>query len=559
MTTKITKEEVAEKIKEVDNILIITSSSPKIDQLSSSLALAEILHDLDKNSVIVHSEEPSTAVKFLKPENVIQKDAESLRDFIVSFKRDKVDKLRYTQEGDQYDILLTPVSRQIITDKDIEYRTGDFNIDLIIAVGIENKGKIDSVISKHAQLINDIPMVNIVAGKKSSGLEAMSWRNESVPSVAEMIYELSQCMDENYKLNKQSANALLMGIVDQTERYKNRQTKAQTMRFSAELIELGADLSVVNENLALDSAKPISIPEAENTQQMVAEAVGEAGKYDTQLIKNKKKKTSGKSQRLHIRQGDLEKQEGVSIGEKIKELKEEDEHHPDQINIDAAGNLKIISEEDDQPVVAEQPALTAHQDQPEVAQQAVPESSYQDSPAPVLAENSEDSQRFDKKQRLSLTPSSEAEALSPPPIGSNESIPEAPSIADLNPQLDSVLPQPPVEQIAAPSISEIVDRTADNNPAVPGLNEKVADLSPLNSDTDNYIDSLMNVSDVQTQADPPNLDPNQAMTVDNYLTQQQPQQQADPSTQLQAPMPANPSIGSDSLSPPVAPPLASMT
>lgn len=545
MTSKITKQEVAEKIKEADNILIITSNSPKIDQLSSSIALADVLHDLDKNIVVVHSEEVSGAVKFLKPDDTIQKDAESLRDFIVSFKQDKVDKLRYTQEGDQYDILLTPVSRQVITEKDVEYRTGDFNIDLIIAMGVESKAKIDAAISKHAQLVNQIPMVNIVAGKKSSSLEAMFWQSEPASSLAEMIYELSKCVDENYKLNKQTANALLMGIVNQTERYKNKQTKSKTMHVSAELLELGADLLVVNENLALASDKPIAIPEAENTQQMVDEAVNEAGKYDTQLIKNKRKKVSGKSQRLYMKQGDLDSQ-GVSFGEKIKELKTEDEHKPDQLNIDAEGNLKIVSE-DEQPQVAE-PAHASEQEQ------VAPLDSHQNSPA--LSENEASQRLAGNKPRVSLTPSSEAVALSSAAVG-GESIPEAPSIADLSPPLDNVSPPAPVAPVeealaAAPSISEIVDRTA--TPTASELNEKVANLSPLNSNTDTYIDSLMNVSDNQPQAQPqaeiPSMDPNQAMTVDNYLAQHQ-----QPQAQPQEPAaPADPSIG-DSL----APPLASMT
>ena len=66
---------------------------------------------------------------FLKPEKIIREDAESLRDFIISFDRSKVDKFRYSQEGDHYNILLTPAHRAVITEADMKYRKGDFNID----------------------------------------------------------------------------------------------------------------------------------------------------------------------------------------------------------------------------------------------------------------------------------------------------------------------------------------------------------------------------------------------------------------------------------------------
>ena len=205
-------------------------------------------------------------------------------------------------------------------------------------------------------------MISITAGKGSSNLDAMCWKEESAVALGEMMYDLGQVLDEKFKMEKQTANALLMGIIDQTERYKSRRTRPETMHTSGELLELGADLALLAENLALASTVPVDIPEAaiqEETKEMVEDAVGEAGKYDTQLIKDKNKKKAGRSQRLYIRQGGGDEALSYSKGGKLKEEEIKEEHQLDKLNIDAEGNLHILSEDDEEELRDEKTAPAA--------------------------------------------------------------------------------------------------------------------------------------------------------------------------------------------------------
>ena len=133
--------------------------------------------------------------------------------------------------------------------------------------------------------------------KLPAAWKPMTWKDEATVALNEMMFELSKTLDDKFEMDKQTANAMLIGIVDQTERYKSCRTRAETMHISGELLELGADPHLVAENLALASNIPLDLPEevAEETQAMVEDAVGEAGQYDTQLIKDKKKQKSGRS------------------------------------------------------------------------------------------------------------------------------------------------------------------------------------------------------------------------------------------------------------------------
>ena len=563
MATQIGKQEVAEKIHEANNILIITNGEPEIDHLSSCIGLFDMLQALDKKAVLVYSGAVNAALAFLKPDKIIREDAESLRDFIISFERSKVDKFRYTQDGDQYNILLTPAHRAVITEADMKYRKGDFNIDLTVALGVKSKESVDSTISQHDQLMKEIPMISITAGKGGSGLEAMSWKEESAVAVGEMIYDLCQALDEKYKMEKQTANALLMGIVDQTERYKSRRTSSTAMHVSGELLELGADPALVAENLALASAVPTDIPEAAKaetkeaeTKEMVEDAVGEAGKYDTQLIKGKGKKKSGRSQRLYIRQGD--KEDALSYGKKGDKLKkEEEEHKLDQLSIDAEGNLRILSDEDEEETPTQEAPAT------EGAPAAPAPAAASDAPAspaaPAPAQQRAKPPSAPARGGNVLMPSGNLKAPHPatgaaPPPPSPVSAAAASAGPPLPPNLNvsaTALALAKGEQPdgKAPSISEIVDKSADAPAAAaPAASAAAPPLAAADkADSMNqYIDSLSSAADSAAQPAAG------APTVDSYLSQQQ-QAGAAQAPPLAPPPGQSPGPAA----PPAAPPLPS--
>ena len=569
MATQIGKQEVAEKIHEANNILIITNGKPEVDHLSSCVGLFDLLQALEKKAVLVYSGAVSAALMFLKPEKIIREDAESLRDFIISFDRSKVDKFRYSQEGDHYNILLTPAHRAVITDADMKYRKGDFNIDLTIALGVSSKENIDPTISQHGQLMKEIPMISITAGKGSSNLDAICWKEDSAVALGEMMYDLGRVLDEKFKMEKQTANALLMGIIDQTERYKSRRTKPETMHISGELLELGADLALVTENLALASTVPVDIPAAiqeetkEETKEMVEDAVGETGKYDTQMIKDKGKKKSGRSQRLYIRQGGAD--DALSYGgSKLKKEEEKEEHKLDQLSIDAEGNLRILSEDDENesqnkaaPVTTSSPAPAAVSaaDASDSAAPAVEASKPKVvAPAPVASQAAAPPAITEGVQAKPLVSSGRNNILAPsgnvqaphPITGAAAAAMPPPNLAVSATAL-ALAQENQGGGNKAPSVNEIVNKSAI-------VSAPVAQAPPLaaanKADSMNqYIDSLSSATNPVAQSPA-------APTVNNYLAQQPPSPAATQAPPLavppQAASPGNP------MAPPAAPPLPSV-
>src|ERR1044071_8703486 len=123
------KQAIADKIKSANNILVTVSANPSVDQLSACIGMALALNKLGKHATAVFSGEVPSTIEFLQPEKTIEKTTDSLRDFIISLDKAKADKLRYKVEDKVVKIFITPYKTSI-SDKDLEFSQGDFNVDV---------------------------------------------------------------------------------------------------------------------------------------------------------------------------------------------------------------------------------------------------------------------------------------------------------------------------------------------------------------------------------------------------------------------------------------------
>src|SRR6202000_1540945 len=92
------KQQLADRLKSANNILVSDSRDPSVDQLAALLGLTLLLNKSGKHSVAVFSGQVPPAIEFLEPDKTIEKNTDSLRDFIIALDKNKADKLRYKVE-----------------------------------------------------------------------------------------------------------------------------------------------------------------------------------------------------------------------------------------------------------------------------------------------------------------------------------------------------------------------------------------------------------------------------------------------------------------------------
>lgn len=251
------KYQLVDKLKSANNILVTVSRDPSVDQLAGCLGLALLLNKQGKHTAAVFSGQVPSTLEFLEPEDTLEKNTDSLRDFIIALDKSKADKLRYKVEDNVVRIFITPYKTSIGQD-DLEFSQGDFNVDLVVALGVASQEDLDEAITAHGRILHDatVASINVTA---DSGLGSINLRDARSSSLCELITELAKAIDPAL-LDGQIATALLTGIVSETERFSNDKTSSRTMEASATLMAAGANQQLVASKLA-EPEEPEQPPE----------------------------------------------------------------------------------------------------------------------------------------------------------------------------------------------------------------------------------------------------------------------------------------------------------
>lgn len=236
------------KIKDSKNILVTVSTNPSVDQLAACVGLTLWLNKIDKHATAVFSGDVPSTLEFLQPEETLEKNTDSLRDFIISLDKSKADKLRYKVEDAVVKVFVTPYRTSLSAD-DLEFSQGDFNVDMVIALGVHEQSELDAAVVAHGRILHDATVVTVTTGEQSSELGAINWHDGQASSLCELVTEIANDADKS-QLDNQIATALLTGVIAETERFSNEKTTPQTMSISAQLMSAGANQQLVASKLA---------------------------------------------------------------------------------------------------------------------------------------------------------------------------------------------------------------------------------------------------------------------------------------------------------------------
>lgn len=258
MDTTSPKSNIVDSIKKSTNILVTVSHDPSVDALSAAIGLSLMLNKLDKHATAVFSGIVPHAMEFLEPSKRFEDSVSSLRDFIIALDKDKADRLRYKVEGNLVRIYITPY-KTTITQKDLDFSEGDFNVDLVIALGVEQQDQLDGAITAHGKILHDATVATINSNANKTQLGTINWSDDKASSLCEMLMSLSEALQANI-LDEQISTALLTGIVAATNRFSNEHTTPRVMTMSAQLMAAGANQQLIAEKL--EETHEIETPEA---------------------------------------------------------------------------------------------------------------------------------------------------------------------------------------------------------------------------------------------------------------------------------------------------------
>jgi hypothetical protein len=320
------KQKIVEKIKDSANILVTVSKNPSVDELSAALGLTLMLDQLSKHPTAVVSGQIPPAISFLDPEKTFENTVDSLRDFIIALDKEKADHLRYKVDGDVVKIFITPY-RTTISENDLQFSQGDYNVELVLALGVDSQDNLDAALSAHGKIFHDATVASLSVGSEKSNLGSINWHESGASSICEMIVSLSEAFKSDKKLlTEQVATAFLTGIVAATDRFSNEKTSSKVMTIAAQLMAAGANQQLIaaklEENDAIsrdgssvssDSSSTVSDQEAASEKQDDVKSQATASAAGTLAISHEKK-------------GDLEEVAKQTVAEQQEDAVEQAEN-----------------------------------------------------------------------------------------------------------------------------------------------------------------------------------------------------------------------------------------
>lgn len=478
-----TLKEVSAKISQANNVLVAVSSNPTVDQLSASVGLTLLLNKLGKHATTVFSGVVPSTLEFLQPEQAIEKTTDSLRDFIIALDKSKADKLRYKVEDDVVRIFITPY-KTTITDKDLDFSLGEFNVDVVIAVGISKRDDVDQAVTAHGRILHDATVVALT-NKEGSDFGAINWNQPNSSSICEMVTAVAYEIAKD-SIDGQMATALLTGIISETDRFRNESTTPQSLEFASHLMSAGANQQLIADELeaavklqqtdSMAQAEELPMPHDEYNVPQPLDHKEDDGSLQIDHPEESAEDTAGEVDNIHIdHHGNLLNAEDVSSDEGNQT--EQDRHDsyleppsPDQTQSDSVFNLEDTQIQDTQSEQG-QPTLTHGKtitpiNEPEFpstppepfdAQKALSEMQQ----SPDQSETSS-SQVGGEDQQMAATPQDETQVVGSEPAPEiNTQVPEQ--------QLNNSIPQP-LDQTPSEPEPPVQANDASNNvpsPVVP--------------------------------------------------------------------------------------------
>ncbi|MBC7764198.1 hypothetical protein H7Y29_00635 [Microbacteriaceae bacterium] len=245
------KQQIVDRIKETSTILVTVNSNPSVDELSGALGITLLLNKLNKHATAVFSGAVPPAIEFLNPEKTFENTVDSLRDFIIALDKEKADHLRYKVVDDMVKIFITPY-KTTISEKDLDFSQGDYNVETVLAIGVQSEEDLDKALESHGRILHDATVASLSLGSTTS-LGGLEWVDTKASSYSEMLVSLAQSLKQDKTLlDEQIATAFLTGIVAATDRFSNEKTSPDTMTLAANLMAAGANQQLIATKLEED-------------------------------------------------------------------------------------------------------------------------------------------------------------------------------------------------------------------------------------------------------------------------------------------------------------------
>lgn len=239
------KQQVADLIKNANNVALFTHISPDGDALGSIIALQLVLEKLGKKVSSFCADPVPASFSFLPNRDKIEMTFRGIKESVISLNASKVKgdyQLGYKvdEENQRLNIFISP-AYGIFRESDIEFRSGGFQHDLIITLDTPIISRLGSLYENNKNFFEEIPIINIDHHSGNENFGKVNWVDSSATSACEILVSMIESLGRDRPLfDSEIATALLTGIITDTGSFQNSNTTPKSLTIAAQLVAIGA-------------------------------------------------------------------------------------------------------------------------------------------------------------------------------------------------------------------------------------------------------------------------------------------------------------------------------
>lgn len=236
------KQQVLERIKGANKILITSHKNPDGDALGSMLALLLFFKKIGKEAVVAMDEVAPEVFSFLPSFGEVSQTFTSTRDFIISVDVSsvKADKILYKVQEGRLNIIITPKSGQFDASM-VEFQGGGHHFDLVIVLDSPDLERLGSIYDKNPDIFFETPVINIDHHPGNDFFGQVNLVDLTSTSTAEILISILEALSpDKSPFDEEIATCLLTGIITDTNSFQNANTTPKSLTVSAQMVAAGA-------------------------------------------------------------------------------------------------------------------------------------------------------------------------------------------------------------------------------------------------------------------------------------------------------------------------------
>ncbi len=236
------KQQVVERIKEAEKILITTHKNPDGDAIGSALALLLFLKKLGKTAIAVTEDTAPEVFNYLPGFSDVVHTFAGTRDFVISVDVTKIkaDKIMYKVQDNKLNIVISPKSGHFEQSM-VSYPKGGFNYDLIIALDSPDLERMGTIYENNPDVFFETPLINIDHHAGNDFFGQVNLVDITSTSTSEILVSILEALSPNKSpFDEEISTCLLTGIITDTGSFQNANTTPKSLTISAQMVAAGA-------------------------------------------------------------------------------------------------------------------------------------------------------------------------------------------------------------------------------------------------------------------------------------------------------------------------------